>query len=408
MESVDQGESGERFAYDVEALFPADVLRAETRIYEIYKRLRVEDPVHRLHPNYFIVSRYADFLTVFKDPRFGRRGLLLPTFEDVPTYCLPVLFADPPDHTRLRGLITRTFAQQVVERLRPEIEQGAEKLLDAAERKGSFELIRDFAYRLPLTTLCVMMGMPRTDHDRIHELSIAHGQALVANPATPEGRETLKRTNKIQTEWAEYFRRLAEERRRKPEEDICTMLVQARDGADKLSDYELVATLMGLLFAGHSAVCDAIGNGVVALLRHPDQWERLRKDPSLMETAVDETLRYDSAAHASVRMTLEDAEISGVRIPKGAVVAAINGSANRDPAAFPDPDRFDVARKENRHVTFGFGVHRCLGATLAKAQLGISYRTLARRYPKLRMASEPTWHPNFAFRGLEQLELAFE
>jgi cytochrome P450 len=379
--------------------------------YAMFAQLRAEDPVHRAPTGAFILTRHADFLTVHRDTRFGRQGVMPARLDNEPTYVLPMLFCDPPDHTRLRGLVNRAFTLRIVEGLRPHIERTTKELLDAVEKKGSFELISDFAYRLPIMAICMLIGMPVAEQERIHELALAHADSLVADPTTPVGRATLEKAHRLRKEWAGYFQRLAHERQRDPREDIISGLVQARDGADKLTEYELVATCMGLLFAGHTTTTDAIGNGVVALMQNRGEWDRLLREPALIDSAVEEILRFDPPVQSDPRMALADAEIGGVPIPKGSLVLAMNGAANRDPAVFPDPDRFDVGRADNRHVAFGFGIHFCLGGTLAKHQLRIAFEALLRRYPKLRMKTDdakPTWRMNKIFRGLTKLDLAFE
>jgi cytochrome P450 len=324
------------------------------------------------------------------------------------TYALPAMFADPPEHTRLRGLLSRAFTLRVVESLIPRITLLTNQLLDRVAGKEPFDVIGSIAYALPIATISHLLGMPSENHEQIHELSEAHAMALSAGAVNDKNREVVERADRLRREWAEYFRKLAEERRTNPgENDLITELVRTHDSTDKLTEYELLATIIGLLFAGHTTTADAIGNAVLALLTHRDQWELLVREPSHLESAVEETLRWDPPVQVFLRNALEDTEVAGVKIPKGTTVLAMSGAANRDPEQFPDPERFDITRTPNRHIAFGSGIHFCLGTTLARVQIRTVLGALRERFPNLTLRSErPAFRMSMAFRGVTRLEVA--
>jgi cytochrome P450 len=379
--------------------------------YPMFARLRAADPVHKTPTGIFVITRYADLVAVLKDPRFGRAGLEASLQQshglgDQRMYILPMMFSDPPDHTRLRAVLNRAFTLRVVEALVPQIERVTNELLDRVDARGSFELIEDLAYKLPIVTICHLLGMPEADHDKITALSQAHAEALATGGVREETKQIIERAHHLRLEWAGYFRALVEERRHAPKNDIVSELVRAQQGTERLSEYELIATLVGLLFAGHTTTTDTLGTGVLHLLSNREQWELFVREPTLLDTAVEEVLRYDPAIQIYVRRALQDAEVAGVAIPNGAFVWPVGAAANRDPAHFPNPERFDITRSPNKHVTFSSGIHFCMGSTLARVQVKTVLGALRRRYPRLALGTEhPTFRPNAFFRGLTRLEL---
>lgn len=381
--------------------------------YPFYRRLREADPVHQSPLGFWVLTRYDDCVLVLRDPRFGRAGfeaVLESVYgNSVEQGRLPtsMLFRDPPDHTRLRGLVSRAFTPRVVEGLRPRIQQIVDGLLDRVRDAGRMEVISDLAYPLPVTVISEMLGVPEGDRERIRQWSADIARSLDAiglptDPAIVDRGRTARRAI------GDYFRSLLPERKKRPRGDLLSLLIEAEEQGDKLSEGELLATCVLLYIAGHETTVNLIGNGLLALLRHPAELERLRGDASLTQSAVEELLRYDGPVQRTARITNADVEISGHKIPKGAMVVAVIGAANRDPAHFPDPDRLDVSRPDNRHIAFGFGIHFCLGAPLARLEGQITLETLLRRLPRLVLAIErPEWRDSQVLRGLKALPVSF-
>ncbi len=397
---------------------PLFEFKAQQDPYPGLARLRAVDPVHR-SPDEIVVTRHADAVAVLRDPRFGKgdteaqiqkaHGLGAERM-----YILPMMFSDPPDHTRLRSVVNRAFTLRIVEGLKPRIEAVTHQLLDAVAGRESFDLISALAYRVPIVTICHLLGMPEADHARIHLLSEAHAAAMASGGLRDETREVIQRAHRLRNEWAAYFRDLAEERRKTPGNDIISELVRIHDGTEKLTEYELLATIIGLLFAGHTTTADAIGSTVLTLLRHPEQWSLLVREANRLEGAVEEGLRWEPPIQAFGRVALHDADVAGIHVPKGTDVFVMAGGANRDPEVFTDPERFDITRDPNKHLSFGSGTHFCLGSTLARVQIGIVLDALRSRYPTLALkgkgenesqSEKPLFRRNFFFRGLTSLEV---
>ncbi len=332
--------------------------------YPFYERLRTSDPMHLTPFGAFVASRHAEASHVLRDKRFGKdfvdrtvrrygpQIMEQPVFRSMSHWMLQ---QDPPDHTRLRGLVVKAFTARRVEDMRPRIQQVVDETLDAIVGQGHMDLIEDFAFRLPVTIICDMLGIPE-DHR---------------------------------------------------EQFLTTQLVQAEEDGSKLSNEELTANIILLFGAGHETTVNLIGNGLLALHRNPDQLALLKANPALMTNAVEEFLRYDSSVQMSGRVALEDIDdLGGKKIPKGESVLCLLGSANRDPAVYPDrPDRLDITRSNVRPLSFGGGIHFCLGAQLARIEAEIAIATLLRRLPDLRLddAENPEWRPTFVLRGLKRL-----
>jgi len=381
--------------------------------YPFYHRLREADPVHQSPLGFWVLTRYDDCVMVLRDPRFGRagfEGLLESVYGNtVEQGRLPtsMLFRDPPDHTRLRGLVSRAFTPRVVEGLRPRIQQIVDGLLDRVQGAGRMEVISDLAYPLPVTVISEMLGVPEGDRERIKQWSADIARSLDAIGLRTDP-EIVDRGRTGRHAIGDYFRSLIPERKKRPRGDLLSLLIEAEEQGDKLSEGELLATCVLLYIAGHETTVNLIGNGLLALLRHPKELERLRDAPSLIQSAVEELLRYDGPVQRTARITNADVELAEHKIPKGSMVVPVIGAANRDPAHFPDPDRLDVSRPDNRHIAFGFGIHFCLGAPLARLEGQITLGTLLHRLPRLALSTErPEWRESQVLRGLKALPVSF-
>lgn len=383
--------------------------------YPTFRRLQAEDPVHWSEPlGGWVLTRYADVraalndprlssdrITPFKDSGSGRHAGLGELLRLVGLWAV---FTDPPLHTRLRGLMNVAFTSRAVERLRPRIEALVEELLDGVRGRGRMDVIRDFAYPLPITVIAEMIGVPRRDREDFKgwsdELAAFIGSAI----ASPDKYE---RAGRAITAMAAYFRAMIAARRVQPEDDIMSGLLAAEERGDVLSEDELVATGILLLFAGHETTTNLIGNGVLALLRHADQAALLRAHPELAPAAIEELMRYDGPTQAMVRVAVEDVPMEGKTIRRGDRIFTMINAANRDPLQFADPDRVDLRRPNNRHIAFGYGIHFCIGAPLARLEGQLAVPALLRRYPDLALAAEPSWLPSMVFRGVTSLPVSF-
>lgn len=380
--------------------------------YPMYHRLRAEDPVHHSPLGFWVLTRYPDVMAMLRDPRLikepiaafvaARFGMAVP-----PGLGLSMLDRDPPDHTRLRSLVSKAFTPRALEKLRPGIQQIVDGLLDEAVGRGSMDLIEEFAYPLPVRVICEMLGVPVQDHERFKAwgLDIARGlDAIMLPPDSPVGQRSVSGRRAL----AEYFRELIAERRTAPREDMLSALIAAEEAGDKLDEEELLATCILLLVAGHETTVNLIGNGTLALLRHPDQLRKLRESPGLIGTAVEELLRFDGPVQRTARIPSEDITIGGQTIGKGEMVMPFLGAADRDPSQFPDPDRLDISRTDNRHIAFGMGIHFCLGAPLARMEGQIAINTLLARLPRLALATDrPQFRQSLTLRGLQALPVTF-
>jgi len=380
--------------------------------YPFYRALREEDPVHQSPLGFWVCTRYDDAVMILRDPRFGREGMAkrmearLGLTQDT-SRARDMLFQDPPDHTRLRALVSRAFTPRVVEVMRPHIQEIVDGLLDRVEGARAMDVIEDLAYPLPVTVICEMLGVPAADQDIFKTWSTDIARSLDA-AVLPADSDAIPRGRDARLGLADYFRSLIATRRKDPKPDLLSALIAAEEEGNKLSEGELVSTCMLLLIAGHETTVNLIGNGLLALLQHPDQLRALRDDPGLIQTGVEELLRFDGPVQRTGRMTTAEVEIGDKRIPRDSVVVSVIGAANRDPKQFADPDRLDVSRKDNRHIAFGFGIHFCLGAPLARLEGQLALGTLLRRMPKLALVSDvPEWRESSTLRGLKSLPVTF-
>ncbi|HYO56843.1 cytochrome P450 [Archangium sp.] len=384
--------------------------------YPFFARLRAEAPVFRIvgptREVGWLVTRYDDVVTLLKHPGISKDRLSFMTQEQLDK--LPWLFKlfkplaqnmlsrDPPDHTRLRSLVHKAFTPRLVERLRGRVQALADGLLDAALRKGSLDLVKDYALPIPVTIIAEMLGVPASDHRKFQRWS----NRLVSN--TTRGDLLLSIPAVVM--FARYLRTLIAQRRSSPGDDLLTALIQAEEAGDKLTQDELVSMVFLLLVAGHETTVNLISGGSLALLQHPDQMERLRQNPALIEPAIEELLRYTSPVElATERFALEDITIAGTTIPRGDLLFAVIGSANRDERYFENPDTLELAREPNKHLSFGFGIHYCLGAPLARLEGQIAIQTLLNRAPRLRLAKPVeslSWRTGFLIHGPKRLPVA--
>ena len=384
--------------------------------YPFYARLQAEAPVWRVtlrdRRTAWLVTRYEDVAGVLKDDTFAKDKLNAMDPDQraktpwVPGFLKPLernmLDLDDPDHARLRALVSKAFTPRLIERLRGRIEALCEELLDAMERESGTDLVAGYALPLPAIVIAELLGVPAEDHARFHRWS----NRVVS---VSSGRDML-RALPAALAFVRYLRNLVERRRADPEDDLITALIRAEEVGDKLSEDELLAMAFLLLVAGHETTVNLIASGTLALLENPQQTERLRRDPSLVKPAVEELLRYTSPVElATERYARQDTEIRDTRIPRGGLVLAVLGSANRDERHFEDPDVLDLARDPNRHLAFGRGgVHHCLGAPLARMEGHIAMTALLRRFPGARLAMAPEdlpWRRGLFLRGLEKLPL---
>ncbi|HLO03356.1 MAG TPA: cytochrome P450 [Symbiobacteriaceae bacterium] len=384
--------------------------------YDSYRELLTQDPVHWSNRmNAWIVTRHADVTLVLKDQRFGR-GAPGVTAEQrlasVPPAILPLsrmqeswmLFKNPPEHTRLRGLVNMAFTPRTIERLRPHVQGIANRLLDGVQDRGQMDLIRDFAFPLAVVVIAELLGVPAQDQAQIREWSTV--LAATVDATTDPG--IYVRGAQVAQELSAYLQQIIAERRRQPQQDLISELIAAEEQGQKLTEDEMIATSVLLLVAGHETTVHTIGNSVLTLCKHPDQLELLRARPDLIPSAVEEFLRFESALSVTVRTAQKDVELGGKLIRAGQDVHALLGAANRDPAVFADPDRLDITRSPNNHLAFAVGNHYCVGAPLARLEVQIALATLLQRLPHLALASEqPQWKRSVVFRGLTALPITF-
>ncbi|MBI1885772.1 MAG: cytochrome P450 [Chloroflexi bacterium] len=385
--------------------------------YPMFRRMREEDPVHWSDlMEAWILTRYDDVVSVLTDSRFSAnrreaRNRFAQEAMRIEEEFGPfgrtqtMLTSDPPEHTRLRKLVSKAFTARTVENLRPRIQKIVDELLDALRGDGRFDVIQDLAYPLPVIVIAEMLGVPPEERARFKQWSNEIVATLGGAFAPPE---VLERGRQSVLELAGYFQGVIAERRREPKDDLVSGLIAAEEQGQVLSEDEMLATAMLLLVAGNETTTNLIGNGMLALLRNPDQLERLRDDPSLIQSAVEELLRYDGPVQGTGRVAREDLEIDGRHVEAGQVVFTLLGAADHDPARFENPDELDIGRKDNPHVAFGDGIHFCLGAALARAEAQTAIGTLLQRFPDPRLAGdEVQWGGTFIIRGLKALPISF-
>jgi cytochrome P450 len=382
--------------------------------YPLYARLRSEDPVHWdpfLHA--WVVTRYDDVVTVLHDFSADRTpapvelermglGRIAPIAQ---VMVKQMLFMDPPAHTRLRNLAASAFAPYRMEVLRGHIQEIADTLLDDVRRRGRMDVIRDFAAPLPAIVTAEMLGVPTSDHERLKEWSQDFAEMLGNFQHNPD---RVAGVLKSVEEMTAYFRSALKALSSAPREGLLQSLATAEIGGDRLTEEEVVANAIVTMVGGQETTTNLIGNGVVTLLKNREEMRRLMDDPSLAPSAVEELLRYESPSQHTARLAPKDCALGGKRIAKRQAVIAVMGAANRDPARFPDPDRLDLSRPNNRHVAFGWAAHFCFGAPLARIEGQIAFRSLLGKLPSLELEDRPlVWRENLGLRGLTALPVTF-
>ena len=369
--------------------------------YPTYERLRRKDPVHRMRlVDAWAITQHQDIDAMLRDSRRFSNGGREYGYVDY----ISLLDMDPPDHTRLRSLVVKAFTPRAVAQLAPSIQETCDELLDDVEETTRFDLIETLAFPLPVIVIAEMLGVPPADRDRFKAWS--QDAALSVEPALNPGQ--VRRVQRAFGNLREYLNGLIERYQRDPQDNMISALVAVEEAGDRLTREELLMTLMLLLVAGHETTRNLIGNGMLALLRNPDQLQRLRDRPELMESAVHELLRYDAPVQLDSRVVQEDLEIGGKRIRKGQRVIGLIGAANRDPEAFASPNRLDLGRGDKTHLSFGRGIHYCLGSPLALLEGRIAFATLLRRFSSIRLAAEPEHLDVVVLRGVRELWLEVE
>ena len=385
--------------------------------YPVYHQLRSEDPVHWSDLiGAWILTRYDDVKAAANDPRFSsvRAHYFMDQLPETAQQrmrplghqlALWLIHLDPPDHTRVRSLVHRAFAPRVVEGLRGRICQIVNDLLDGVQKAGTMDMMGDFAYPLTAAVIAELLGIRQEDRTQFSQWSDSINGFVGAAHVTARRAELAQRS---MLELMEYLQALIETRRRSPEDDFVSSLIAVEEEGDKLNEEELLALCVLLLFAGHETTANQIGNAMLALLRNPDQLQKLRSKPALITSAVEELLRYDSSVQRLGRVATENVEICGNRIRSGEFIAAMLGSANRDPIHCVEPDKLNIEREQNNHISFGYGKHYCIGAPLARLELEIAITTILSRFPSLRLGtSEVEWFDNFGQRFLKSLPIVF-
>jgi cytochrome P450 len=394
----------------------------------LYRRIRDEAPLHRSPRGFWVVSRHADCNAILRDRRASADSLNIDPekmpegleselatndpiseFESLQQSLTsleqdnrPFLFRDPPDHTRLRGLVSKAFTPRMVDGLRTRTEVMVNELIDVALDKGDVDAIADFAYPLPVGVICEMLGVPVADEDRFKEWSHALSRGL--DPDFLLTADVKKQRFDAIVSFASYFFELLAERRQHPGPDLLSQLALTEEAGDILTPGELLSTCILLLVAGHETTVNLIGGGLLALLQHPDQLDRWRADSSLDRTAIEELLRYVSPVQLTGRALLDDLPVTDGVLPRGEFVMLLIGSANRDPDAFERPDDLDLSRSDNRHLGFGFGIHHCLGAPLARMEAQVALPALLRRCRDIALrGTTVTYRENVVLRGLVDL-----
>ncbi|MGW2726132.1 cytochrome P450 [Streptomyces sp. NPDC001494] len=383
--------------------------------YPAYADLRARGRVFRYEPtDQWLVPHHADVSALLRDRRLGRTyqhrfsheefGRTAPPAEHEPFHVLNdhgMLDLEPPDHTRIRRLVSKAFTPRTVERLRPYVRGLANDLVARLVEAGGGDLLTDVAEPLPVAVIAEMLGVPEADRASLRPWSAAICGMYELNPSE----ETAANAVRASQEFSAYLAELIADRRERPGEDLISGLIAAHDEGDRLTEQEMISTAVLLLNAGHEATVNATVNGWWALFRNPGQLAALRADQSLVPSAIEELMRYDTPLQLFERWVLDDVEIAGTVIPRGAEIAMLFGSANHDPAVFTDPDRLDLTRRENPHISFSAGIHYCIGAPLARIELAASITALLEQAPTLTLAEEPRRRPNFVIRGLEGLNV---
>jgi cytochrome P450 len=432
----------------IDALSLSHLQREDVRLnpYPFYEQLRTRDPIHWDEElGFWVLTRYADIESLYLDERFSRAQGLLRGFDRLsienqkvarPVYhsfSKTVFYADPPYHTHLRGLMNNAFTPRRVEQLRPTIQRVVDELLDAAQDKGGMDFVRDFAYPLPVMVIAELLGLPAQDRAKF---KIWSDDLFAILGTMKKSSHLMQRAAQSLEEMTDYITTLSQKRREDPRDDLLSALlavvddeevvtashplpdsasppphghlIRDREATSTLTQDELVANVNILLSTGHETTTHLLGNGLLAFLQNPGQLLQLKENPSILDSAIEEILRYDNPVQITYRSAVKDAELNGKLIRKGDLVNTIIGSANRDPERFAVPDRFDITRNEGRHLSFGLGIHYCIGAPLVKLEAELAFETILRRFPDLQLATDDLqWQEHPIFRGLKSLPVSF-
>lgn len=384
--------------------------------YPVFDRMREQAPMYFSgRSKYWLVTGYALANELLKDMRFGKR---LETWRHInplakmlpgPAHLIKtrqhwMLNENPPEHTHLRSLVNKAFSPRMIQQMEAHIQEIADRLIDAALPAGGMDFIADFAFLLPITVIAEMLGIPASDHEKFRDWS--HNITQTLEPGY--SMDVLGRANEAHDQLVEYLKPLVNERRKSPQSDLISALVEAEENGDRLTEADVLGNLVLMLVAGHETTVNLIGNGMLALFRHPDQMQLLKSNPDLMHSAVEECLRYDSPVQTVRRIAGEDMEFHGQKLRKKDMVVVLIGACNRDPAVFADPHKFDITRSENKHLAFSQGIHHCLGATLARMEGQIALATVLRRLPDIRLTDDRLEykHP-FNLRGVKRMPVEF-
>jgi cytochrome P450 len=382
--------------------------------YPIYHRLRSEEPIHRSFIGVWVFTRYADVRAVLRDPRFSSAPIPkqikekeqhVGQFDAIAQSSDKwLVFLEPPDHTRLRGLASKAYSAGVVERMRPQIQKIVDELIGKVRNTGFMDIVSDLAYLLPTIVLARILGVPDEDHCQLRRWSNNLGSIFEPLMSL----ESYGHLNQVAVEFTDYFRSLITERKKRPKEDLISDLLVVRDRGELIGEDEVLYICMALCTGGERNTVNLIGNGILALLRHPDQMEKLKQEPGILPSAVEELMRYDSSAQMIARVATEGVKIGDQTIRAGEHVYLCLGAANRDPAQFRDPDKLDITRSDNHHLALGGGIHYCIGATQTRGQVQIAIKTLVQQLPNLKLHTDKLeWRENFAVRGLKALPVTF-
>lgn len=398
--------------------FNTDDHRFITNPYPVLNELREATPIFwNEKTGQWMITRFEDVAALLRDRRLGRSFSHLYSYEELgrpepdPRWesfqqheQWSLLCLEPPDHTRLRRLVSKVFTPRSIAALRPDIEGFSSELLETCRELGTFDLLRDYAQPYSVAVICSMLGVPNADAD----LLLGWSHDIVKMYELSASEEVKVKANQAAAEYIAYTRALIADKRSNPDGLLVSALVQVEDGGDTLSEDEIVSTTMVLLEAGHEATVNTLGNGVRALMKHPDEWQRLVSGEVPAKEGVEELLRWDSPLQLFERWVLEEGvEVAGQAVNVGDEVAMLFGAAQRDPRRFDDAERFDIGRNDPSHVGFGGGIHFCVGAPLARQELAVSLEGLVQRFPTLSLAAEPVYHPTFVIRGLTELRLTF-
>lgn len=382
--------------------------------YPIYDYLRSVEPIHQSFPGMWVLTRYADAKAVLRDPRFcvekrqkniqyKSHSLEQKNFEQlVQAIDQWLIFLDPPDHTRLRGLISKAFSTANVKYLRSQIQKIADELIGKVRHQGFMDIIADYACPLPCNVIATILGIPIEDWSKLY-----HWSDRLSGILDPlRSVEDYEQMNQAAWEFIDYLKSLIAQRQQNPQQDLLSTLINVKEQGNKLSEEEIISVCMLLFFTGEETTVYFISNGMLTLWRHPEQMQQLKAQPTLIYGALEEILRYESPVQFTSRVATEDVNIDGITIRSGEKILIALGAVNRDPAQFSDPDRFDMTRANNSHLAFADGIHHCLGASLTRLEAEIAINTLIQQLPDFKLSPDKLeWRNKVALRGLKSLPI---